>query len=272
MDFRLSQEARQKIIDRPALKKNIEFCCLTQSEKARGLKANFLVILEDGFSELQVLEFIIYSNIRNFVQNSYWSAVDKLATLLSLADKQNTFFEEQFCLFPDAEMKFTLKFNAETDRTQLTKEAFANMKMSIGSNRTAHIQQTIDELAMNAQFTAPNSGITQNSRDSILIIEKNKTLVGISVVDYYGTLDINKFLKKIEHCLKFGKGESINYSQGGAGLGASIIYTHSDLIMLGCEKGKRTRVTSVLPYNINENNFSYIQKSICIIDSGDIYE
>lgn len=269
MSFSLSKEARENIAKTFLEKNDVDFGCTTKyTPVAADISSKLNVLLESGFSDLQVIESVLYHNITNFIQNSYFSALEKVTLLFGLATQKHLFYDENFKILSDATHRHKLYFNPKSKREDLEQEIFNKLEMNINSNRTTPVRQIMDELVMNAQLDAPKLSTARNVNQCVLIVERNDNLIGVSVIDYYGTLDVKKFLKKIENSLKLGRGEAINYSKhkGGAGLGGSIIYSHSDMLLMGCNRLKVTRMTSVLPYNISEKNFSSIQKSISIID------
>jgi|GEM_PF-3339447 len=268
MNFTLSPSVRKNIATDFLNKNDVNFDCIIKySDDSIASKHNILVLFECGFSDLQVIKSLLYHNIMNFIQNSYWTAVQKINLLFGLATQKHLFYEPDFKIFQDASQSHKIRFNSKTNRTDLIAEVFAKLGMNAHSNRTTPVQQTIEELVMNAQLNAPRISTVTNVADSILIVEKSDKLIAVSVIDHYGTFDSKKFLKKIESSLTLGRGEAINFSRaGGAGLGGSVVYGHCDMLLMGCLRLKVTRVTSVLPYNISEKNFSYIQKSISIID------
>lgn len=268
MNFTLSQAVRQNIANEFLKKNDADFHCIIKYDRdSIPLKYKMQVLFENGFSDIQVIESILYHNVTNFIQNSFWAASEKIALLFGLALEKKIFYEPDFSILANATQKHKISFNNKNNRTELISDVFKKLGMTLNSNRTMPVQQIMDELMMNAQVNAPKLSTMQNVADSVLIVEKNEKLIAISVIDYYGTLDSKKFLKKIEGSLKLGRGESINFNRSnGAGLGGSIVFGHSDTLLMGCVRTKIARVTSVLPYNIAENNYSFIQKSISIID------
>lgn len=265
MSFTLSQQAREIIANEYLMKNDLAFGCSTKHNiKMRDNKSGINVLFEDGLSDAQVLESILYHDISNLIQNSFWKAHDKIELLFSLATQKQNFFKEEFRVLAKPKVNHLIKFNPKTNRIELMQELFSKLGINLRASRALPIQQTVDELVMNAQVNAPKNSRVKYGRDSILFVEMDDKLIAITVIDYYGTMDIKKFLKKIEGCLKLGRGDAINYGQGGAGLGGSIVYNHCDTILLGCLGLRKTRVTSILPYNIAEKQYSTIQKSICI--------
>ncbi len=266
MNFSMSNEARQLIVDQFLAKRNPAFNCATEYSEEASNKAKMFALLADGESPLQAIERVASGQIKNIVQNSYWPMQEKLSTLYSLAKEPMIFLIEDFYVL-DGAAKFEFSFNTQTYINRFIEDIFSDIGIDIGSSRAIPVRQTIEELVINAQHDAPvNSKAEPNSvGDSILIIEKSEKLLAVSVIDEYGTLSIHPFLKKIENSLRIGAGESINFGQGGAGLGGSLIYKNTDTLILSCKPDRKTRVTSVLPYNMNEDKLSYMQKSIFVL-------
>ena len=267
MSFTLSHQAREIIAHEYLIKNDLAFECKTKHNSSfRDVSNGINVLFEDGLTNEQVIEAILYHDVANLIQNSFWSADAKMALLYSLAPEKMSFYKEDFRILVKPKVNQMVKFNAKSNRLELIQDIFIKLGINIKATRALPIQQTMDELVMNAQINAPKNSRLTYGRDSVLIAEMDEKLIAITVIDYYGTMDIKKFLKRIEGCLKLGRAEVINYGQGGAGLGGSIIYNHCDTIMLGCLGLRKTRVTSVIPYNIKEDKYDSIQKSICIIN------
>lgn len=258
--------ARQLIVDQFLAKKNPAFNCATEYSDEAAQKSKMFALLADGQTPLQVLEKINSGQVKNVVQNSYWPMQEKMSTLFSLAKEPMLFLIEDFFVI-DGAAKFEFAFNTQTYMNRFIEDVFSDIGIDMGSSRAIPVRQTIEELVINAQHDAPvNSKALPNSvGDSMLIVEKSDKLLAVSVFDEYGTLEIEPFLQKIENSLKVGAGESINFGQGGAGLGGSLVYRNCDTLMISCNPDRKTRVTSVLPYNMNEDKLSQIQKSIFVL-------
>lgn len=266
MNFSMPSPARQLIVDQFLAKKNPAFNCAAEYSDEAAHKSKMFVLLADGESPLQVIEKVTSGQVKNVVQNSYWPMQEKMSTLFSLAKEPMLFLIEDFYVL-DGAAKFEFAFSTQTYINRFIEEVFSDIGVDIGSSRAIPVRQTIEELVINAQHDAPiNSKAKPNSvGDSMLIIEKSDKLLAVSVFDEYGTLNIEPFLKKIENSLTIGTGEAINFGQGGAGLGGSLIYRNCDTLILSCNPDRKTRVTSVLPYNMNEDKLDYIQKSILVL-------
>ncbi len=266
MSFSISNVARQVIVNEFLAKNNPDFNCATEYSAEAEIKNKMFAFLADAKSPLAIVEYILQGKGKNIVQNSYWPMREKMSTLFALAKETRLFLIEDFCVLEGAE-KYEFAFNSKTYINRFIEDVFSDIGIDQHASRAIPVRQTIEELVINAQHDAPVSSKVdpQTVADSLLIIEKTDKLLAISVIDEFGTLSIEKFLKKIENSLKIGVGEAINFSQGGAGLGGSLIYMNCDTLLLSCNPDKKTRVTSVLPYNMNEDKLSYIQKSIFVL-------
>jgi hypothetical protein len=139
--------------------------------------------------------------------------------------------------------------------------------MDPGSARVTKAVEVMEELLMNAQINAPLLRQGSISARSFIKVEYSDKLLAISVVDYYGSLDWKKFLKKIENCLALGLDKALNMGRGGAGLGSSIIFRNCDSLFLGVIPSKKTRVSVIMPYKGPDKKYESMQKSIHIIES-----
>lgn len=125
--------------------------------------------------------------------------------------------------------------------------------------------QVAEELIMNAQITAPMQRENLRPAKSDFKVELGKGLIAFSCIDYYGLLNAEKFLKRVESGYNVGLGQTINYGRGGAGLGSSIIYKNSETLYLGCFTDRCTRVSSVMPFFKSERELVNMQKSLHVI-------
>ena len=262
--YKLELEERKKI-SRPILDKTDRmnvFFSINDYKKKPG-KKNLLIT--DQIEEKQVLNLALRQEIHHVVQNSLQSLEDKVHRLNVLSEDYRKYFQPQFNILLDPELVKVFTIGPKDNRLTHIESIFKLLNVDMMSSRAQPMVQVIEELIMNAQITAPlqRQSVTHKSVD--LKIEKKKDLIAISAIDYYGTLGIDKFLKRIENAFSIGLGQSINFGRGGAGLGSSIIYKFAESIYLGCITEQCTRVSVVMPFNKSEKIFSTIQKSIHVI-------
>lgn len=129
-----------------------------------------------------------------------------------------------------------------------------------------------EELFMNAFIDAPRESLKNNkdadlSRSCFLRLAIDDSRIAISMQDPFGSLDINKLLKRMLQVYEQGAGNSINLSQpGGAGIGCVLMFENSASLAIGVDRGVQTTVTAQLYRKINRREKESVAKSIFLID------
>jgi hypothetical protein len=262
--YKLGLEERKNIAE-PILDKadrlNV-FFSINDFKKKPG-KKNLLIT--DQVEEKQVLNLALRQEIHHVVQNSLQSLDDKVQRLNSLTEDYRKYFHSHFNILLNPEAVKIFSIGPKDNRLTHIELIFKFLDIDMMSSRAQPMVQVIEELIMNAQITAPLQRQNVTPKSIEIKIERKKDLIAISAIDYYGTLGVDKFLKRIENAFSVGLGQSINFGRGGAGLGSSIIYKYAESIFLGCITEQCTRVSVVMPFNKSEKIFSTIQKSIHVI-------
>jgi len=262
--YTIELEERKKISE-PLLVKadriNV-FFSLGDFTKKPG-KKNLLVT--DQIEEKQVLNMALRQEIHHVIQNSMQSLEDKVQRLNNLSEDYRKYFHTHYNILLDPELVKVFSIGPKDNRLTHIESIFKWLGLDMMSSRAQPMVQVIEELIMNAQITAPLQRQNVTPKNIDLKIEKKNDLIAISAIDYYGTLGIDKFLKRVENAFTVGLGQSINFGRGGAGLGSSIIYKYAESIYLGCITEQCTRVSIIMPFNKSEKVFSTIQKSIHVI-------
>ena len=175
-------------------------------------------LFEDGLTDAQLLEYIMYRHYKSLFQNSFQTAADKLDLLKKISENKRQFFNLDFNLLEEGAANQSFVFNRQTVRQELLLKVCNFINIDPESHRSTRVLQTIEELIMNVQITAP---IIKNSTDqsvSTLKVEYADQLLAISAFDDYASLDCKKFIKKVESALALGLDKSINFGKGGAGM------------------------------------------------------
>lgn len=262
--YAIELEERKKISE-PLLTKGDRinvFFELADFKKKPG-KKNLLIT--DQIEEKQVLNMALRQEIHHIIQNSMQSLEDKVQRINNLSEDYRKYFHSHYNILSDPEIVKVFQIGPKDNRLTHIESIFKWLELDMMSSRAQPMVQVIEELIMNAQITAPLQRTNVTPKNVELKIEKKKDLLAISAIDYYGTLGIDKFLKRIENAFTVGLGQSINFGRGGAGLGSSIIYKYAESVYLGCITEQCTRVSIIMPYNKSEKVFSTIQKSIHVI-------
>lgn len=262
--YTLELEQRKKISE-PILGKFEKinmFFAINDYVKKPG-KKNLLIT--DQIEEKQVLNLALRQEIHHVLQNSMQGLEEKVLRLNGLAQDYRKYFHNHYNILDEPEFVKTFNIGPKDNRLSHMETIFKALGVDMTTSRAQPMVQVVEELIMNAQITAPMQKQSIIPRPCDLKVERKGNLLAISAIDYYGTLAVDKFLKRIENAFSVGLGSSINFGRGGAGLGSSIIYKFSESIFIGCILDQCTRVSVVMPFNKSEKIFSTIQKSIHVI-------
>lgn len=223
-------------------------------------------MVTDNMTAVDCLSLIRGRQIMSVMQNSIQCLSDKLNFLKSVDYKSEDFFNKDLSLL-GAEVVIQ-PFSQTDDRGEVIENAFLPADLDIDMTKYQYLYQVAAELVMNAQIDAPKISGKTNVPKSLLICEKNKNkgLVALSVIDYYGSLDCYKMLENIYAAHKDGFRNSMSKNSIGAGLGSAMIYEYVDSLIMGVIPDVMSRVTAILPYGVSEKKISQIQKSIHIIE------
>lgn len=266
MDFKLDLAGRQNLI------KNLKFdekkLNVSLSHKDFVKNINKLNILfEDQLSESQIVQLVMYRELKHVIQNSIQSADEKIEFLNSLIRDNKDYFGLDFNMLEEGSASEIFEFTALTNREELIHKICEFCLLDPTSSRATRAVEVMEELIMNAQINAPLLRQGSISARSFIKVEYSDKLMAISAVDYYGSLDWKKFLKKIENGLALGLDKALNFGRGGAGIGSTIIFRNCDSLFLGVIPSKKTRVSVIMPYKAADKKYENIQKSIHIIES-----
>ncbi len=135
--------------------------------------------------------------------------------------------------------------------------------------------QCADELITNSIFNAPFEERIDRSVVDLKVPGQVPVLFDVSIgeselvlccVDPFGSIEIPSFFKKILNCYKSGVGESINFGQGGAGIGSFMIFEQCLSLILGVVPGKRTAFYCRFPLKMSSKNRKSLPKNIIVFN------
>lgn len=222
------------------------------------------VLISDTLSADKVIELVLSKSAHHVVQNSLQSLSEKIDFLNRLHVDREKFFDKEFSLLSGS-TSIEFSFSQFRDRYELIETIFAKLKIDSNQNRFKGFYQVLNELVMNVQMDAVQQSRNNNKEDSVIKIEQVDNLVGLSVIDYYGSLNCLDLLSMISHALKVGLDKSIRFDTKGAGLGSSIIFNQCDSLILGSRPDKVTRISAIFPFNVSENDTNFLQKSLHVV-------
>ncbi|MFZ3231885.1 MAG: hypothetical protein WA160_16885 [Pseudobdellovibrio sp.] len=266
MNYNLDQAGRQSLLEKIKIDDKKLNISLSHKDFIKNVnKVNLL--FEDQLTESQLIQLVMYRDVRHIVQNSLQKADEKIQFLNQLVTKSSEYFGLDFNMLEEGSASEIFEFTALTDRQELIDKVCAFCLMDPSSGRSARPIQVMEEMVMNAQINAPQLRQGPISARSFIKVEYSDKLMAISVFDYYGSLDWKKFFKKIENGLALGLDKALNFGRGGAGIGSTIIFKNCDSLFLGVIPFKKTRISVIMPYKAADKKYENIQKSIHIIES-----
>lgn len=266
MSYNLDLEGRKKLVQSVQLDDKKINICLTHKEFVKNInKLNLL--FEDQLTDSQLVELVMYRQLKHIVQNSVQSAKEKLQFIENIQKEPNRFFDLDFNLLEEGSAVEIFEFSQTTNRQELIEKVCQFCLLDPKSARAIRPIQVMEELIMNAQVNAPQLRPGGLAAKAYIKVEYSDTLLAISVFDYYGTLDIKKFFKKVENVLALGLEKALNFGRGGAGIGSTIVFKNSDSLYIGVLPFKKTRVSITMPYKAADKKFENLQRSIHVIES-----
>ena len=266
MDFKLDLEGRQSLVKNLQLDEKKLNISLSHKGFVNS-PSRINILFEDQLSESQIIQLVMYRDLRHIIQNSVQSADEKIEFLNTLIKDSKDYFGLDFNMLEEGSASEIFEFTTLTNREERIGKICEFCLMDPTSSRAIRAVETMEEMIMNAQINAPLLRQGSVSARSFIKVEYSDSLMAISVVDYYGSLDWKKFLKKIENGLALGLDKALNFGRGGAGIGSTIIFRNCDSLYLGVIPQKKTRVSVVMPYKAADKKYENIQKSIHIIES-----
>lgn len=132
-----------------------------------------------------------------------------------------------------------------------------------------------DELITNSIFNAPFKEKKDRKITDLKIPGECPVLFDITIgenefviscVDPFGSLELVPFFERIRSCYQSGVGESINYGQGGAGIGCYLILEHCLSFVLGVVPGKRTSIYCRFPLKMSSKLRKSLPKNIIVFN------
>jgi hypothetical protein len=225
------------------------------------------VLVEDNLKPQQIIQMCLERNIQHIIQNSKMNILEKLKIIDRILSDPFAFMTFHSKLFPDSSDFISFAFHSKENRTDLINRVLNFLNIDSKNHNTEHILKCTEELIMNAQVHAPRVGDFKSPHNMGFLVERIGDYVALSVFDDYGSMNMNKFLKKILNNFIIGTADAINYGSGGAGLGSSIIFESAEVLYITILPKKITRVTVLSPIKMRAKDKDVEQKSIHIINS-----
>lgn len=228
--------------------------------------------LADDMSELEMIALLLEKKFKAVINKKNLNFQRDLDRAKLIEANKLAFFKnpEHFIFQTNARYK-TITIRNSVDKVQAREEISAYSELLHSSFLEDSINSIFEELFMNAIYDAPREAEPSNQSVFIhpveLIIGDDSENLVISCLDYYGSLNPEKFLNRLFQVLKHGAGKVMNMdeSKGGAGIGSRILFDCSSNIIVAVTPKNYTRVTCIIPLNTSRKKFSNIIKNIQLV-------
>lgn len=202
--------------------------------------------------------------------------------------------EENLMLFPVASILSPDRLNLEEERRILRVDydfdhAIQKRELLSELTKSCHtmmLSQTLiddviavaDEMFTNAVYNAPfvdvntqkNLGMDRQKQDvrmdvgkkGRLFLAQDDTRLLVGCTDPYGSLDLKRYLNKINATYTRGPAAAINYGPGGAGIGSYIIFNAGSSLYFGVWPGRATIICCVIPLGLSNRKRIQLPKHL----------
>lgn len=226
------------------------------------------IVVEDSLEPLQVIMNITSKNIKHLLQKNSGRFEEDLLVSGKLAESPQEYFADGYLAFSgNAKSQTAIAFKGAEDKSALKEKALAFMETLASPAVSQCGESVIEELYMNAAIDAPREGkklgLEVTGQSSQLFIAHGEKYLQISCSDPFGSLNVSKFLARMNEVYEKGAGEVINMTgNGGAGLGCVILFENCCTMILGVQQKKMTKVTCLIPLGVSSRQRAQMKKSL----------
>lgn len=236
------------------------------------------VCIGDGCRPSDIIEFVVENpGVFSYLQkNSEWFGRD-LETALHLRQNPELYFRNPGqVMLPNSREIWSWEFRHKNEKTKIREQLIRVLANDSEATRDS-IALVFEELFMNASIDAPREAMKlghkaldpQDARSvSKITLARSENRLSLSCEDPYGTLNSEKFVRRMNEVYIRGAGQAINFEteRGGAGLGCVLLFENSATMVLGVAKNFRTVVSCVIPTQLNHRQRDLVKKSIHIVE------
>ena len=233
------------------------------------------ILVGNSLSPEQVVSMMVENTFQSLVQKREAHFIHDLNYSGEiLLDPEHYFLEGGRNIAYKIDAELEVKFNSTSQKS----EVMQKIEDFIGQFGTQNVKESgnaiLEELYMNAMFDAPREATNRgqkncsyaDGRTSILRLFKAEGRLLMTCEDPFGSLDLKKFVKRMDEVYKKGAGEAINLrGEGGAGLGCVIMFEHCEALFLGVIPGLKTLVTCVIPLGMSNRQRAQVKKSLHLV-------
>ncbi len=257
--------------------KNIKILNLKDLAALNGEISQSKIIMCDHISSHQVLALYADNDIQHVIQqsNSDTASEVKLSTTMMTNPAQFIQYPLSMILGEQAPTKETelalsgvsmfLDTPEDKNKALNSLDQFL-VKYTNSSSLSYDVRLASDELITNSIYNAPyidseNKNLNPTRDQNKISIDPNyrpyfyagcdgeQIVVGCK--DFYGRLDVQKFINRIKTCYESNPGKMINYGEGGAGIGSFMVFDYCTRLYIVVDPGRLTSISCVFPLKLS---------------------
>ncbi len=247
-------------------------------------------IFTDNASAQTILQMCLNKKIRHFVQKSNLAHAQEIALAQKMAKDPDKYFSFPLSAIfgqenPDEASEKKLQgvffdINNPTDKFNVLAQIENYIKgLTKASSLLYEVLNTADELFTNAIYNAPymdfnneNPGVERDFRNvridsskrPYMFVGNDGARIVLGCKDQFGTLNVERLLARIKKCYDSDLSNVINYSSGGAGIGAFMIFESAASVYIGVKQGIQTLVCCSFAYKLSSASRSQLPKNLHI--------
>jgi len=236
----------------------------------------------------QLIEQMISGSETHICQPLGWMYDEEIQSAQLLSQKSETFFSHPATaiLWPkeissrneQSSLLLNRNFCSSDEKNGLLDEMKTIVNgISRSSTLVDEVIAVTDEFVTNALYNAPyvdpvtfvNQRINRlttkvkldHGKQARLFAAQDGKRLLIGVEDPYGSLDVKSYLNRIHKCYSSVK-DSINFGEGGAGIGSYIIFNTGSSLYYGVKPGEKTLLVCVVPIKVSRRQREDLPKHL----------
>lgn len=247
--------------------------CVADYKNETIIESDKTIVLAEDLESTQVIEAVVNAKIYHLLQVNELLFSQDLDRAARLVESPEIYFSSfGLCLLNNVIKSHTIDFSNPSDKVHLKKESLEFVSKVKGAQLAESLGIIIEELYMNAVFDAPRLLQSQdsdpylNGKKAKISLALSDQYLAVSCYDPYGTLDLKKFINRMNEVYQKGAGNVINQKKNaGSGIGCTILFEHSSSLFLGVIQNKATVVSCLLPVGLSAKSRAQIKKSLHLI-------
>lgn len=226
-----------------------------------------VIYVDEQLEPADVIDQVIQRGCNFLLQKNKGFFENDLDGTAGLAEQPAAYFLESFQFSPEPALQtLSLSFSNSQDKEVLKEKSLALISNFKSGTLDDSLIAIIEELYMNAVFDAPREAQktgAQSVANPLFELILTEKLLQVSCTDFYGSLDVFKFLKRMNDVYRNGAGPIMTSEDNqGAGLGCMILFEHSTCVILGVDPGRKSKVSCLIPIGVSHLRRSQMKKSL----------